>query len=229
MNIHVDKAPKNKNQSLPGEIYQRHKNSESAFQFIDNRPKTIAQRKLQVMADTDSYENNDTIQRLTIAYTAQDIIGGVAPAPFAEQIIQQIVYQRAPIPHAVKLTVDAFGDNLAIPVTYKHHVAHNTIFNGIRNLCENESRGYIVENMVECLDAIYVDSGTFGVNPLDRNSVADFNSWLDSAIVSICDWPNNIFRGPSNGAALDMPTAPAPALTTRLNAARAVLQGLNFT
>jgi hypothetical protein len=215
-------------------------------QMADNSPQVQQLKAVQQMADSGSQavqKKTDTVtqpvpgaaegigvaQRLTISYTAADLLGGVDANPFANQVIQLIVYQRAAIPNPVKLAVVAFGDCPAapVPVTYKHHVGHDTIVTGLKNVLEGETRATIVEYITDYLDVIGVDPATFGVNPM--MSVAAFNSWVDSGFAAIADWPNNIFRGPSDGAALDSPTAPSAALTIRLTAAFAALDGLNFT
>jgi hypothetical protein len=51
MNKHADKTQKNNSQSVSNETYQKQSNSESTFQFVDNRPEAVVQRKLQEMAD----------------------------------------------------------------------------------------------------------------------------------------------------------------------------------
>ena len=51
MNNHVDKRQENKSQSIANEVSQKQSSTESTFQFVDNRPKAVAQRKLQEMAN----------------------------------------------------------------------------------------------------------------------------------------------------------------------------------
>jgi hypothetical protein len=51
MNTHADKTQENKSQSVANSISQKRHFSKSTFQFEDNRPETIAQRKLQEMAN----------------------------------------------------------------------------------------------------------------------------------------------------------------------------------
>jgi hypothetical protein len=51
MNTHADKKKEHKSQSVSNETYQKQSNSESTFQFVDNRPEAVVQRKLQEMAD----------------------------------------------------------------------------------------------------------------------------------------------------------------------------------
>jgi len=50
MHTQADKSKENKNQSVAGTVSQK-QNGTSTFQFIDNRPESVAQRKLQEMAD----------------------------------------------------------------------------------------------------------------------------------------------------------------------------------
>jgi hypothetical protein len=51
MHTHADKTQENKSQSVANAISQKQSGGESTFQFVDNRPETIAQRKLQEMAN----------------------------------------------------------------------------------------------------------------------------------------------------------------------------------
>jgi hypothetical protein len=51
MNIHADKTRENRSQSVANNLSQKNSDSESTFQFVDNRPEAIAQRKLQDMAN----------------------------------------------------------------------------------------------------------------------------------------------------------------------------------
>ena len=165
------------------------------------------------------------IQRLTVAYTDADLGHPPAVAPaFDDEMVQQVVHVRVGIPLAVRNAVDAFGDNVTPPNVYKHHVAYNTTFQHIRNLCEPKARTDIVDELGVRCDLLGIDTNTFGVVPLAN--VASFNTWLDSAIVAMCDWPDNIFRGPSTGGNPDNPTAAHAhfaAVTARLNEARNTL------
>jgi hypothetical protein len=51
MNTHADKTEKNKSQTVTAETSQLQSGGKSTFQFVDNRPEAIAQRKLQEMAN----------------------------------------------------------------------------------------------------------------------------------------------------------------------------------
>ena len=51
MNTHVDKTQENKSQSVSNAVSQKQGGGESTFQFVDNRPETIAQRKLKEMTN----------------------------------------------------------------------------------------------------------------------------------------------------------------------------------
>jgi len=57
MNAHADKTQENKRQSVANTVSQKQRNGESTFQFVDNRPEKVAQRKLQEMV------NNHTVQQ----------------------------------------------------------------------------------------------------------------------------------------------------------------------
>lgn len=52
MNTHINKAQENKNQLVPNIVSQKQNGSKSTFQFVENRPEAIAQRKLQEMANS---------------------------------------------------------------------------------------------------------------------------------------------------------------------------------
>jgi hypothetical protein len=54
MNTHTDKAQENKSQAVSNSLTQKEGGSESTFQFADNRPESIAQRKIQVMVNNSS-------------------------------------------------------------------------------------------------------------------------------------------------------------------------------
>lgn len=51
MNNHAEKTQENKSQSVANIAPQKQSDDESTFHFIDNRPESIAQRKLQEMAN----------------------------------------------------------------------------------------------------------------------------------------------------------------------------------
>ena len=51
MHTHADKTQENKSQSVANEIPQMQSGGASTFQFVDNRPEAVAQRKLQGMAN----------------------------------------------------------------------------------------------------------------------------------------------------------------------------------
>lgn len=51
MNTHADKTQENKSQSVANSVSHKQSSYESTFQFVDNRPESIAQRKLTEMAN----------------------------------------------------------------------------------------------------------------------------------------------------------------------------------
>ncbi|MBK6265122.1 DUF4157 domain-containing protein [Marivirga sp. S37H4] len=51
MNTHADKSQENKSQSVANSIAQKNSVSEPAFQFEDNRPEAVAQKKLREIVD----------------------------------------------------------------------------------------------------------------------------------------------------------------------------------
>jgi hypothetical protein len=48
---HADKTQETQKKSVANEVSQRHNGEDSTFQFVDNRPEAIAQRKLQEIAN----------------------------------------------------------------------------------------------------------------------------------------------------------------------------------
>lgn len=54
MNTHAEKTPENKSQSVANLTSQTPNNTSATLQLVDNRPSTIAQRKLQQMANSTS-------------------------------------------------------------------------------------------------------------------------------------------------------------------------------
>ncbi|MBA6293763.1 hypothetical protein H4J58_03920 [Colwellia sp. MB3u-70] len=65
MNNHADKTQKNKSQSVANAISQNQSNGKSTFQFLDNRPDAVAQRKLQeVTNNSPQVKQLKTLQNL---------------------------------------------------------------------------------------------------------------------------------------------------------------------
>ncbi|AOW20146.1 hypothetical protein [Urechidicola croceus] len=65
MNIHADKSQENKDQYVANTVSQKQIISNSTFQFIDNRPEMVIQRKLQDMVYNSS--NNKHVNQLYIS------------------------------------------------------------------------------------------------------------------------------------------------------------------
>jgi len=51
MNAHAEKRQVNKSRSVTNEFPQKQSGGDSTFQFVDNRPEAIAQRKVQELAN----------------------------------------------------------------------------------------------------------------------------------------------------------------------------------
>ncbi|NBP67375.1 MAG: DUF4157 domain-containing protein [Cytophagia bacterium] len=51
MNTHADKTLENKSRAVANSLPKQKSNGESTFQFVDNKPEAVAQRKLQEMAN----------------------------------------------------------------------------------------------------------------------------------------------------------------------------------
>lgn len=72
MNTHADKTQENKSQSVSHGVSQIQSGSKSTFQFIDNRPEAIAQRKLQELANNSSQAKRAAqLQAMANNYSAQ--------------------------------------------------------------------------------------------------------------------------------------------------------------
>lgn len=67
MNTHADRTQENKSQSDANAVSHKQSSSESTFQFVDNRPEAIAQRKLQEMAN-----NSPQVKRAAQLQTMAD-------------------------------------------------------------------------------------------------------------------------------------------------------------
>lgn len=72
MNTHADKTQENKSRSVVNTVSQKKNGEESTFQFVDNQPEAIAQRKLQEMAKN-SPQAKQAVQLKSMAdnYSAQ--------------------------------------------------------------------------------------------------------------------------------------------------------------
>ena len=71
MNTQVDKTQKNKNQSVSYAVPQKQSGGDFTFQFVDNRPVAIAQRKLQEMAhNSPQVRQAAQLQAMADNYTA---------------------------------------------------------------------------------------------------------------------------------------------------------------
>jgi hypothetical protein len=102
MNTHADKSQENKSQSVANGTPQKQGSSESTFQFVDNRPEAVTQRKLQEIANnspqakqTDNYSaeqftQNKSSERTSISSNVSNkIIQAVwHQSPFHEEFYQ---------------------------------------------------------------------------------------------------------------------------------------------
>lgn len=72
MNAHADKTQENKSQSSSSAVSQMSSSSESTFQFIDNRPETVAQRKIQEMVNNSlQVKQANQLQAIADNYSAK--------------------------------------------------------------------------------------------------------------------------------------------------------------
>jgi hypothetical protein len=72
MNTYADKTPENKSKSVTNTVSQKQSSGKSIFQFVDNRPESIAQRKLQEMANNSpQVKQAAQLQSMLNNYSAQ--------------------------------------------------------------------------------------------------------------------------------------------------------------
>jgi hypothetical protein len=72
MNTHADKKQENKNQSVASAVSQKQSGGKSTFQFVDNRPEAVAQRKLEKMANNSPQARQaEQLQAMADNYSAQ--------------------------------------------------------------------------------------------------------------------------------------------------------------
>jgi len=72
MNTYADKAHENKSHSIMNAVSQKKSGGSPIFQFLDNRPEVIAQRKQQKMAnDSPQVKQAAQLQKMADNYTAQ--------------------------------------------------------------------------------------------------------------------------------------------------------------
>jgi len=74
MNTYSDKTQDEKSQSVTNAASQKQSSSTSTFQFVDNRPEVVAQRKLQEIANTYTSKNKQSIQLMNGTYSNQPLI-----------------------------------------------------------------------------------------------------------------------------------------------------------
>jgi len=73
VNKYADKTSENKSQSISSGDYQMQNSGESTFQFVDNRPESIAQRKLQEMVNKSPHvKQSAPLQAIADTYTPKN-------------------------------------------------------------------------------------------------------------------------------------------------------------
>ena len=79
MNDRVDKSPSKDSQPAAEHVVQNHRQNELSFTFEDNRPETVAQRKLQQMANNSAQVRQlKALQRMVDEAGAEGVIQGKA-------------------------------------------------------------------------------------------------------------------------------------------------------
>jgi hypothetical protein len=102
MNTHADKTQENKSQSITSDTSQKQGSDKATFQFVDNRPEVVAQRKLQEMAN-----NSQQVSQLKVF---QDMANNSPQAKQTNQL--QAIVQR-------KLYKDGGKNAVAVPGSAK--------------------------------------------------------------------------------------------------------------
>lgn len=102
MNIHADKTQENGSRSVANAVSQKQSSNKSKFQFVDNRPEAIAQRKIQEMANNNlqinqlrasfpAIVNNDSIRRGLLINENENNIGSSGKAQQQEFPVQRMI------------------------------------------------------------------------------------------------------------------------------------------
>lgn len=71
MNVHADKTPENKRQSVANTVSDKSNANETAFQFRDNRSETAVQRKMYGLVNN-SLQNNSVPMQRKVYFTDED-------------------------------------------------------------------------------------------------------------------------------------------------------------
>lgn len=78
MKSHADKTQENKSQDVANNISRKKSENETTFQFLDIRRETVAQRKLQEMANNNPQVSQlKAFQKMANNYSAQQLNGKV--------------------------------------------------------------------------------------------------------------------------------------------------------
>ncbi|WP_230470595.1 eCIS core domain-containing protein [Flavobacterium cheongpyeongense] len=200
---------------------------------LEKEADVMGSKALQMKTDSNfkTVKNNFSIatqqnapkQLMTTAYTLSDYSTEPNQTPFDEQVIINLIHARQGIPTEVKDKVDSYGDN-GIGTNYNHYVPYIKLYESLENQIINQGKTRL--GIVSLLQShlknieICVTPG-LTINPL--KSPINFNTWVDAAIVAICDSPKNIFKGPhegdGGGTKIDQPTDPSNELEQRLKMA----------
>jgi hypothetical protein len=147
------------------------------------------------------------------------------PGDWWGETVVLLRYQRPALGHDVKQAVDAFKDASG-DTAYKHFVPWDRIFRTLENACMNKTRNECHTLLNNVLGNLQIKDNS-GVNPTKHR--AEYDSWFTWAVEAICDWPKNVYCGPSygdhGGTTVDMPKPGySPALRLRLDTARHQMQ-----
>ena len=163
----------------------------------------------------------EVLQAMFIPYSRRDM-GFDDTDVFADEKIGNVVFERSN--HMAYTKKD--GSNTG---SIKHYVPYNWL---MKNLADKWVIGYSRKDVHGNLKGILNVLGIpvpKQVNP--TKSVIDFNTWVASAVYSICDWEENLFKdvpssGDGRGTRLDTPNTAA--VLARVEAARALLHSCSL-
>jgi hypothetical protein len=132
LNTHADKTQENKSQSVANAVSQKQIGHESTFQFVDNRPEAIAQRKLQEMAN-----NSQQVSQLR---AFQEIANN---SPQAKQAAQMQNSNNSVA--QLRLIVEAFGIDFDSSTTVEE--LNDLAAELLENDWEYEDKGFTKEDI----------------------------------------------------------------------------------
>ncbi|ORY17163.1 hypothetical protein BCR34DRAFT_634548 [Clohesyomyces aquaticus] len=153
-------------------------------------------------------------------WSDSDYSGTKRPDDWMQEPIVVIQHKRESIPSYSKTTVKNWNDGQP-GIILNHHVPYNRIARHL--IARTDTRTFAqVHKDFKALLKVFGNKKMPFFEP--TQSRYDFNEWYTYAWETICDWPNNLFMGPSfgdeGGRVIDVPKNPSAKLEQRLYEAR---------